>query len=50
MVTPDKIYMDIRDNYVLVPELQDQKYQFEAAEKIMRLAGIELIVDPSIRP
>ena len=50
IVTPDEIYLD-KEKHILVPGLQNnQDYRFEAAERMMRLAGIEMIVDRSIRP
>ena len=47
-VTPDEVYLD-KNKHILVPVLQNQPYNFEMAEKLMRVEGIEIIVDPSIK-
>ena len=49
LVTPDEIYKDI-STYTLIDKLLKQSYNFEMAEKLLREADIELIVDASIRP
>ncbi|MEE9525574.1 MAG: deaminase [Candidatus Woesearchaeota archaeon] len=49
IVTPDRVYWD-KVNHILIPKLQNQPYNFELAEQIIVKSGIELIVDPSIRP
>jgi deoxycytidylate deaminase len=52
LVTPDEFYQDKESHvlHVLIPKLQKQPYNFEMAEQLMREAGIEMIVDPEIRP
>jgi len=49
LVTPDAFYQN-KENHILLPKLQNQPYNFEMAEKIMREAELEMIVDPRIRP
>ena len=49
LVTPDEIYQD-KTNHILIPKLQNQPYNFEMAERLIRQAGIEIIIDPSIKP
>jgi len=49
LVTPDEFYSDIT-YHILLPKLQNQPYNFEMAEKLMRESGIEIIVDETIRP
>jgi deoxycytidylate deaminase len=48
VVTPDEIYA-CKITHELVPKLQKQAYNFELAEKLLREAGIELIVVPEIK-
>lgn len=48
LVTPDKLYNDGK-NHVLIEKLRNQPYNFEMAEKLIRDAGIEIIVDSSIK-
>jgi len=49
LVTPDEIYEDAEKN-ILVKGLRNQPYNFEMAEKLIVGAGIEIIVDKSIKP
>lgn len=49
LVTPDEVYSNKKER-ILVPELRNQTYNFEMAEKLIVDAGIEIIVNPSIRP
>lgn len=49
LVTPDEVYSNSKI-YELVPKLRNQSYNFEMAEKLIRQAGIELIIDNSIKP
>ena len=48
LVTPDEFYQD-KINHVLIAKLQNQPYNFEMAEKLIRQSGIEMIVDEAIR-
>jgi dCMP deaminase len=48
LVTPDEYYAD-KENHVLLEKLQSQSYNFEMSEKLIREAGIEVIIDPSIK-
>ncbi|MBN1377445.1 hypothetical protein JW949_03905 [Candidatus Woesearchaeota archaeon] len=48
LITPDEVYLD-KEHHLLVPKLQDQPYNFEMAEKLIREAGIEIIVAPEIK-
>ena len=48
LVTPDEVY-SCSKTYQLLPKLRNQGYNFEMAEKLIREAGIELIIDPSIK-
>ena len=48
LVTPDKIYADEK-NHVLLPHFQNQSYNFELAEELLREAGVAIIIDPSIK-
>jgi deoxycytidylate deaminase len=48
LITPDELYLN-RDEHILIPKLQNQPYNFEMAERLLREAGIELIVEPSIK-
>jgi deoxycytidylate deaminase len=48
VVTPDEIYAD-KNAHELIPKLQKQAYNFELAEKLLREAGIELIVIPDMK-
>ena len=47
--TPDLFYSNAKE-HTLVRALQNTPYNFEAAEEIMRRGGVELLVDPKIRP
>lgn len=49
MITPDEVYSN-PDTYELIPRLRNQSYNFELAEKLIRESGLELIIDPSIKP
>lgn len=49
LVTPDEFYQD-EETHLLIPKLQNQSYNFEMAELLLREARLELIVDPLIRP
>ena len=49
MVTPDKVYEDA-EKKILVKNLRSQPYNFEMAEDLIVRAGIEIIVDKSIKP
>jgi dCMP deaminase len=49
LVTPDKVYED-KKKHTLVERLRKQPYNFEMAEKLIRKAGIKIIIDPLIRP
>lgn len=49
LITPDEIYQN-KDKHILVPKLQNQFYNFEMAERLLREAGIEIIIDSSIKP
>ena len=49
IVTPDELYLD-KKNHVLIEKLRNQSYNFEMSEKLIRKAGIEIIVDPLIKP
>ena len=49
LVTPDEVYDDV-EKRILAEDLRNQPYNFEMAEKILREANIEIIVDPSISP
>ncbi len=48
LVTPDELYLD-KGNHILVEKLQNKSYNFEMAEKLIREAEIEIIIDPLIR-
>ena len=48
LITPDEVYSN-KDTYELIPKLRNQPYNFEMAEKLLREAGIEIIIDPSIK-
>lgn len=48
LITPDEVYSN-KDTYELIPKLRNQPYNFEMAEKLLREASIEIIVDPSIK-
>ncbi len=49
LVTPDEFYED-KKKHTLIEKLRNQPYNFEMAEKLIREAGIEVIIDPLIRP
>jgi len=49
LVTPDEIYDDV-EKKILVKDLRNQPYNFEMAEKLIVGAGIEIIIDKSIKP
>ena len=49
VVTPDEIYEDA-EKKTLVKGLRNQPYNFEMAERVLRKANIEIIVDKSIKP
>ena len=49
LVTPDNYYEDA-EKRILVPRLKDKDYNFELSEKLLFEAGLEVIVDPNIRP
>lgn len=49
LVTPDELYAD-KEKRILIPKLQNQSYNFEMAERLLREAGIEVVVNPSIKP
>ena len=49
VVTPDKVYEDA-EKKILVKNLRSQPYNFEMAEDLIVRAGIEIIVDKSIKP
>jgi len=48
LVTPDEFYSDI-SKHILIPKLQNQSYNFEMADSLLRKANVELIVDKRIR-
>jgi len=48
IVTPDEFYQDNK-NRILMPNLQNQPYNFEMAEKLLFEAGIKCVVDHSIK-
>jgi deoxycytidylate deaminase len=48
VVTPDEIYA-CKITHELIPKLRKQTYNFELSEKLLRKAGIELIVVPEIK-
>jgi deoxycytidylate deaminase len=48
IITPDELYSD-KDNKILTERLRNKSYNFELSEKLIREAGIEVIVDPKIR-
>ena len=48
LITPDEFYSD-NVNHLLVPKLRNQPYNFEMAERLMREAGLALVVDSRIR-
>lgn len=48
IVTPDELYED-KEKHILIPKLIGQSYNFEMSEQLIREAGLEIIVDPSIR-
>ncbi len=49
LVTPNEVYSNKKER-TLVPELINQPYNFEMAEKLIVGAGIEIIVNKSIKP
>jgi len=49
LVTPNWVYSNEKER-TLVPELRNQPYNFEMAEKLIVGAGIEIIVNESIKP
>lgn len=49
LVTPDEVYDDV-EKKILVKDLRNQTYNFEMAEKFLRKAKVEIIVDKSIKP
>jgi deoxycytidylate deaminase len=49
LVTPDEFYED-KESHILIPKLKNQPYNFEMAEKLLREAGLEMIVDSKIKP
>ncbi len=49
LVTPDEIYSNKKER-TLVSKLRNQPESFEMAEKLIVEAGIEIIVDKSIKP
>lgn len=48
LVTPDELYNDSK-NHVLIEKLQNQPYNFEMAERLIREAGIKIVIDSSIK-
>jgi len=48
LVTPDEVYSNAK-SYELAPNLKNQPYNFELAEKILRESGIEIIIDSSLK-
>ncbi len=48
LVTPDEFYSD-NITHLLVPKLRNQPYNFEMAERLMREACLELLVDLRMR-
>ena len=49
LVTPDEVYSNKKER-ILVPKLRNQTYNFEMVEDLIVGAGIEIIVDKSIKP
>lgn len=49
LITPDEIYSSV-ETCELIPKLRKQPYNFELAEKLIREAGIEVVIDSSIKP
>lgn len=49
VVTPSRVYSNKKER-ILVSRLRNRPENFEMAEKFLREANIEIIVDPSIRP
>ena len=49
LVTPDELYANPK-TFELLDNLKNQSYNFEMAEKLIREAEIDIIVDPSIKP
>lgn len=47
LVTPDEVYSS-PETFELVDRLKNQPYNFEMAEKLIREAGIEVVVDSSL--
>jgi len=48
LVTPNEIYTD-KESRILIPKLQNQSYNFEMAGRLMEEAGVEVIIDSSIK-
>ena len=48
LITPDKIYLN-RKKRILVPELREQIYHFEQSELLLSRAGVQIVVDKSVR-